>query len=102
MSRPPTAAPRPTEGSSNAEPHRRVDDEPGRGVALPRPRPGPRTGRHDRAAAVGTAVDERRSRRLAHRTAGVRRARVLPAYPRWRAGADAGGRVPDAGPAVPA
>jgi uncharacterized alpha-E superfamily protein len=41
---------------------RRVDDEPRRRLALPDPGPFPGTGRHDRTAAVGSTVDERRAR----------------------------------------
>ena len=80
-----------------------VDDEPRRRLAVPRPRPQPGAGRHDRAAALHPRAGRATTApSWTTRAALLRRLRGVPAHLPRRGRRRAGRRVPAAGPAVPA
>ena len=82
--------------------HRRRDDEPRRGLAVPGARPVARAGGHDRAAGRDLGAEPGRRLGVADDAAGLRRLPVLPAHLPRAGDRPRGGRVPAARPAVPA
>ena len=80
----------------------RVDDEPRRRLAVPGAGPQPGAGGHDRPAAAGPDERDPASAGLADRAARLRGARVVHPHPRLGQRPVRRGRVPHAGPAVPA
>src|SRR5205085_1523150 len=79
----------------------RFHHEPRRRLALPRPRPQPGTGGHDRPHALGRAPGRRRGRRLGRNPAPLLGPRGLPAHLPPGVHARPGHRVPPPRPPLP-